>query len=579
MIKLIFDNLGKYKKAAIAAPFFILIETIVGLIIPALMANIVDVGVMGGDKSYIIKYGIIMSLLAIIGAVCGIICSWFSTKAANGMGSKLRVKMYNHMQNFSFADIDKFSTASLITRITNDVRTIQMTMQMGIRVLMQAPSLLIFSLVIVVRYSLKLALIYLVAVPLLLFSILMLMRFVHYLFMVMQEKLDALNSTLQENLIAIRVVKSFVRENHERAKFKKANDNITNATIKAISLIILMQPMSAVIINAVTILIYWFGGQLVGNGDLMSGQLLAILGYLNQIMMSIMMFSMVLMQATRAKACATRINEVLDAVPDIANPEIPVLQCPEKGGVEFKNVSFKYSLTGSGEDVLENISFKAEPGETVAIIGGTGSGKSSLVNLIPRFYDVSKGSVLVDGVDVKDYDISSLRSSIGMALQKNVLFTGTIRENMLWGNPDATEEEIVGALKNAQAYDFVMGFPGGLDAEILQGGSNVSGGQKQRLCIARAMLRNPAVLILDDSTSAVDSDTESKIRMSFENTLKNCTVFIIAQRISSVVGADKIIVLDEGGIESIGSHEGLMKTSHIYQDIYKSQLEGVLKNV
>ena len=579
MIKLILENLGKYKKAAIAAPIFILIETIVGLIIPALMADIVDIGIVGGDKAYIIRSGVIMSVLAIIGAVCGIICSWFSTKAANGMGSKLRVKMYSHMQDFSFADIDKFSTASLITRITNDVRTIQMTMQMGIRVLMQAPSLLIISLFIVVRYSLKLALIYLTAVPLLLFCVLTLMRFVHYLFMVMREKLDALNATLQENLIAIRVVKSFVRENHERTKFKKANDNMTGAAIKALSLIILMQPMSTFIINGVTLLIYWFGGQFVGNGELMSGQLIAILGYLNQIMMSIMMFSMVLMQATQARASATRINEVLDAVPDIANPESPTFQRPEHGGVEFKNVCFKYSLTGSGEDVLENINFKAEPGETVAIIGGTGSGKSSLVNLIPRFYDVTGGSVLVDGVDVKDYDISSLRSSIGMALQKNVLFSGTVRENMLWGNPDATEEEIITALKNAQAYDFVMSFPDGLDSEIQQGGTNVSGGQKQRLCIARAMLRNPSVLILDDSTSAVDSDTESKIRVSFEDTLKNCTVFIIAQRISSVVGADKIIVLDEGGIESVGNHEELMKTSPIYQDIYKSQLEGVLRNV
>lgn len=579
MIKLILTNLGKYKKAALAAPLFVLVETVVSLILPTLMSNIVDVGINGGDRNYILRCGLLMAMLAVIGAVSGVVCARFASKAANGMGSNLRVKLYDHIQEFSFADIDKFSTASLITRTTSDVRTIQMSMQMGLRVLMQAPCQLIVAMVIVIGYSLKLSIIYLVAIPVLFLCVTSLMRFVHYLFVAMQEKLDALNATIQENLIAIRVVKSFVRANHERAKFKKANDNLTAANIKAVSLIIIMQPMAMLIINAVTLLIYWFGGRLVGNGELLSGELLAIITYLHQIMMSIMMFSMVLMQATRAQACASRINEVLAAEPDIQNAQNAVTRIPEKGSIEFKNVSFKYSATGTGENVLSNISFKVEPGETVAVIGGTGSGKSSLVNLIPRFYDVTEGSVLFDGVDVRDFDIATLRSGIGMVLQKNVLFTGTIRENMLWGKPDASDEEIIQALRNAQAYDFVMGFPEGLDTLIQQGGTNVSGGQKQRLCIARAMLRNPAVLILDDSTSAVDSDTESKIRASFDDTLKDCTVFIIAQRISSVVNADKIIVLDEGGIESVGTHDELLKISHIYQDIYSSQLKGVFGHV
>ena len=578
MIKLILANFGKYKKAAIAAPIFVLIESVVWLIIPRLMSNIVDIGIRGGDNGYILRCGLLMAALSIVGAVCGVICARFSAKAANGLGSNLRVKIYEHMQNFSFADIDKFSTASLITRTTSDVRTLQMAVQMGIRILMQSPCMLIVSLVIVVGYSYKLALIYLFAIPTLFLCIGTLIRFAHYLFVAMQEKLDAMNSTIQENLIAIRVVKSFVRANHERRKFKKANDDLTAATTKAISLIIIMHPIASIIINAVTLLIYWFGGKLVGNGELLEGELLAIISYLHQIMMSIMMFSMVLMQTTRARASATRIAEVLETVPDISSPENAIQRSGGNGCIEFKNVSFKYSVTGSGEDVLKNISFKAEQGETIAIIGGTGSGKSSLVNLIPRFYDVTEGSVLFDGVDVRDYDIANLRESIGMVLQKNVLFSGTIRENMLWGKPDATEEEIFQALKNAQAYDFVMDFPLGLDTSLQQGGTNVSGGQKQRLCIARAMLRSPSVLILDDSTSAVDSDTESKIRESFVSALKDCTVFIIAQRISSVSEADKIIVLDEGGMESIGTHAQLLDSSRIYQDIYTSQLEGVFGN-
>jgi len=578
MIKLFLTHLGQYKKPAISAPVMVLLETIVGLILPTIMSNIVDVGVANADTDYMLRCGAIMLGLSLLGAAAGIASSRFSTLAANGFGSNLRVAMYEHIQEFSFADVDRFSTASLITRTTSDVRTLQMSFQMGLRVLLQAPFQLVVALIIVMGYSVRLSLVYLIAVPILFAVVFTLMLLSHKLFIIAHEMIDHLNADVQESLIAIRVVKSFVRYAFENKKFKTANDNLTRANIRALSLSILMNPCSTIILNLVTLLIYWIGGHMVGMGELLSGELLAVITYLNQIMQSIMMFSMVLMQMTRARASSTRIIEVLEAEPDIEDaPGAPEhMETRRRGAVEFRNVSFKYSLTGSGEAVLRDISFTAEPGQTVAVIGGTGSGKSSLVNLIPRFYDATEGQVLVDGVDVREYAIADLRSRIGMVLQKNVLFTGTIRDNMRWGKEDATDEEIWEALKNAQAADFVQAMPQGLDTLILQGGTNVSGGQKQRLCIARAMLKSPEILILDDSTSAVDSDTESRIRASFDRELKHCTVFIIAQRISSVVSADKIVVLDEGGVESVGTHAELMERSPIYREIYSSQQEGVL---
>ena len=580
MLKLITQNAKGYIKSIILTPTLILIETIIGLILPSIMSNIVDIGVKNSDKGYILQCGVLMVVLTLVSAVCSFASAYHAATASNGVGSNLRVRMFHHMQKFSFADVDRFSAASLITRTTSDVRSLQMAVQMGLRVLFQAPCQLIVALVIVFCYSWKLAIIYLVAIPVLLGFIAVLQGVVHHLFMLVQEKLDDLNSTIQENLIAIRVVKSFVRGDYERKKFAKANDNLIKANIRAVSKIILMNPVTTVIINIVAILIYWFGGRMVGYGTLLEGELLAIITYMAQIMGSILMFSMVMMQYTRSQACATRIQEVLDAVPDIQEKENPVSVATDerRGEVEFRGVSFKYSATGTGEKVLHDISFKAEPGETVAVIGGTGSGKSSLVNLIPRFYDVMDGQVLVDGVDVRDYDIENLRDHIGMVLQKNLLFSGSIRENMRWGKEDATDEEIWAALRCAQAEDFVRAMPNGLDTDILQGGVNVSGGQKQRLCIARAIIKHPSILIMDDSTSAVDSDTESRIRGSFDAELGRCTVFIIAQRISSVVSADKIIVLDEGGIEAIGTHAELMKNSPVYQEIYYSQQEGVLGN-
>lgn len=571
---------GKYKNSLILTPIFVLLETIVTLALPTLMSNIVDDGVAMGNKRYIIVCGLLMAALAVLSATAGFISTWNASRAANGFGSNLRQALYQHIQEFSFADIDRFSTASLITRTTSDVRQLQMAVQMMLRTFIQAPFQLLVAMTIVITYSWRLSLIYMVAVPVLFLGVVLVMHFVDKLFMLVQQKLDAMNADIQENLIAIRVVKAFVRQHYEKQKFKKANDELTKVNLKAVGVVIAMSPLATILLNVVTLCIYWFGGRMVANGTLPSGQLLAIISYISQILMSVMMFSMVLMQYTRSRACGKRIAEVLNTVPDIrSDPKAEAHAITRgHGSVEFKNVHFRYTHTGNGEDVLKNISFTVEPGETIAIVGGTGSGKSSLVNLIPRFYDVSEGAVLVDGIDVRDYRIEDLRAGIGMVLQNNVLFSGTIRENIAWGKQDATDEEIISALKNAQAWEFVSQMPKGLDTMILQGGTNVSGGQKQRLCIARAMLRHPAILILDDSTSAVDSDTEQRIRESFSSTLSDTTVFIIAQRISSVVNADKIVVLNEGEIESIGTHQQLMAGSAIYRDIYTSQVEEALSN-
>ena len=580
MRKILTGYWGEYKNSLLLTPIFVLLESVVTLALPTLMSNIVDIGVASGDKAYIIRYGIYMTLLALVSMAAGFLSTWHASRASNGFGSNLRVAMFHHIQEFSFGDIDRFSTASLVTRTTSDVRQLQNSVQMMMRTFIQAPFQLIVAVVIVVTYSWKLALIYLIAVPVLFLGVISIMRMVDRLFTVVQQKLDAMNADIQENLIAIRVVKAFVRQHFEREKFKKANDGLTYANLRAVGVIIAMGPLATIILNGVTLCLYWFGGRMVATGEIQSGQLLAVISYLTQIMMSVMMFSMVLMQYTRSRACGKRIAEVLETVPDIrSKPDAPEhIIAADHGSVRFEDVGFRYVKTGTGEEVLKNISFSVEPGETVAIVGGTGSGKSSLVNLIPRFYDVTEGRILVDGVDVRDYRIEDLRAGVGMVLQNNVLFTGTIRENISWGKADATDDEIIEALKNAQAWELVRDRPGGLDSEIHQGGTNVSGGQKQRLCIARALLKHPAILILDDSTSAVDSDTEGRIRESFRRELADTTVFIIAQRISSVVSADKIIVLDNGRIECVGTHDELMQNSPIYREIYTSQVKEALSD-
>ena len=570
-------HLEGYKKEAVRSPIFIVLEVICELILPLVMAKIVDEAIPAGDTGRIFLLGGVMLLLSVLAMVFGVLSAKYATFASQGFGANLRQCLFDKIQSFSFADIDRFSSASLITRTTNDVNAMTMMLNMGLRMLWRAPVMLIVALAITIRLNARLSLILLAVIPVLALGIGIIMKICSRLFQVMQQKIDGLNNTLQENLVAIRVVKAFVRQDHEKSKFKTANDQLTQAGMNVGLRVITMMPLMTVAMNAATVGVLYLGGKMVMKAQFDLGDLQAILTYVSQILMSVMMVAMTLLQLSRAQACARRINEVLDTEPSVENSDrsaARTLPAP-RGEVEFRDVSFKYVASGTGDDVLEHISFTVRPGQFVAIVGGTGTGKSSLVNLIPRFYDVTGGAVLVDGMDVRDYPLEQLRSRIGMVLQSNILFSGTIRENLLWGDPDATEEQMIQAAKDAQAYDFIMSFPDGFDTLLEQGGVNVSGGQKQRLCIARAMLRRPAILILDDSTSAVDSATEAAIRASFAKNLKGTTVIIIAQRISSVQYADEILVLDDGKIAGQGTHEELLANNTIYQEIYQSQQEGV----
>ncbi len=567
-----------YEKAAVIGPLLMILEVACELILPLIMANIIDIGINGGaGLAYILKMGALMVVLAGLSMFAGVTATKFTSSASMGFGANLRKGLFDKIQEFSFADIDRFSSASLITRMTNDVNAMQMMVGMALRMLVRAPVMLVAALVVCVSINARLAVVLFVIIPLMAAAIGTLMFFCHKLFGIMQKKIDSLNETVQENLVAIRVVKAFVRVAYEKTKFKKSNDELTQASLYATTRVILMQPIMTISLYAAIVAVLWLGGNQVIVGDMLVGDLSSFITYISQILMSVMMLAMSLLQFTRAQACAKRINEVFDTVPDIRDGEsMDRAALPEsRGKVEFKDASFRYVATGTGDDVLAHIDLTIEPGEFVAIVGGTGEGKSSLVNLIPRFYDVTGGAVLVDGMDVREYPIEELRARIGMVLQTNVLFSGTIRDNLLWGKPDATEEELIQAAKNAQAYDFIMSFPDGFDTWLEQGGVNVSGGQKQRLCIARAMLRAPAILILDDSTSAVDTATEAKIRTSFKENLAGTTVIIIAQRISSVEHADKIVILDDDHIAGLGTHEELLASNKIYQEIYQSQQEGV----
>lgn len=589
MFRKLLPYLGEYKKYAILTPLMAILEVACELALPRLMAAIVDVGIVNQDLAYILQTGLGMLLLAMFSMTCGMFCAKFAAISAQGFGANLRRSLFNQIQEFSFADIDRFSSASLITRTTNDVNAIQMMVAMALRMLVRAVVMLVAALAVAITINAQLTLVMAVIIPLMALAIGLLMRTCSKLFDRMQRRIDALNNTTQENLVAIRVVKAFVRQVHEKAKFKKSNDELTAATMKVDMTVVLILPIMTLSMNAATTAVLYIGGGQVMGGSMLIGDLSSFITYIFQILMSVMMLSMSLLQLSRAIACARRIDEVLETKPSIqdgARRPLPAGHAPKaeerdlyleapRGEVEFRHVSFKYQAQGSGDDVLEDLNFQVKPGEFLAIVGGTGTGKSSLVNLIPRFYDVTEGAVLVDGVDVREYPLDELRARIGMVLQKNVLFSGTIRENLLWGRPDATEEEMIQAAKNAQAYDFVMNLPDKFDTMLDQGGTNVSGGQKQRLCIARAMLRHPSILILDDSTSAVDSATEGLIRASFKENLAGTTVIIIAQRISSVQYADRILVLDDGRINGIGTHEELMATNQIYQEISQSQQEGV----
>ncbi|PWL88743.1 MAG: hypothetical protein DBY14_01885 [Escherichia coli] len=550
------------------------VEAACELALPKTMAKIVDIGIVNGDNEYIIKMGVYMLILALVGLVGGMTAAKVSSVASQGFAYKIRRAMYENISSFSFKNIDDFSTASLTTRLTNDVTTIQNMVRMILVMLVRAPAMLVISAFYAFSINARLACVILAVLPIILIAVALVMKFGFPMFQKMQKKIDAINAVIQENLIGIRVVKAFVREDHEKEKFKKRNDDLTQMGIKAGTMIVTAMPVVMAVFDAAILIIVWLGGNQVGNGTMQIGDLLSFITYISQVLMSTMMFAMILLQVVRGKACAQRIGEVLETKSTVTNKE-NAIKADGKGTVEFKNVDFKYSEEGSGDLILSNINFKVDSGKVVGIVGSTGCGKSSLVSLIPRLYDVYSGQVLIDGVDVRDYDMESLRDMIGVVLQKNVLFSGTIKENIRWGKEDATDEEIIKACKASCADDFISSFPDGYDTYLAQGGLNLSGGQKQRLCIARAMIKKPKILILDDSTSAVDTATEARIRQSFKNELKDTTVFIIAQRISSVQDADEILVLDDGELKGIGTHEELLKNNEIYQEIVNTQAKGV----
>jgi ATP-binding cassette subfamily B multidrug efflux pump len=595
LLKKLSVYIGKYKKYVLAVPFFVLLDVICELSMPLLMAKIVDQGIPAGDVPFITRTGIYMILLALGAITFGVMNMKASTTGSIGFAANLRKVLFEKVQQFSFSNIDQFSTASLVTRLTNDVNNLQMTFMMALRMLTRAPMMLVIAFILAYNINSKLSIILAIAIPVLVACVVLIVNEAGKRYTIMQEKIDNINRIVQENLIGMRVVKSYVREDHEKKKFQETNDSFTKAAIKATSLAILNMPVMMLVLNSATIVIIWLGGKMVSTGILGTGELISFISYVFQILMSVMMISMIFIMYARAEASGRRIIEVLDTKIDIMDKPAAKLSSSlegnsprktasgserrplvSKGKVEFRDVSFKYALTGSGENVLHNLNFVVKPGEVVGIVGGTGSGKSTLVNLIPRLYEASEGAVLVDDVDVRDYRLEDLRAGIGVVLQMNTLFTGTIRENIMWGNEQASEQEVISACKDAQAHEFIMSFPDGYDTVLGQGGVNVSGGQKQRLCIARAMLKKPKILILDDSTSAVDMATEAKIREAFYQSLAATTVFIIAQRISSVREADKIIVLDDGGISGIGTHDQLLKTNKIYKEINSSQQEGVL---
>jgi len=554
-------------------------DVVCTMLVPTLMGRIVDVGVSSGDLGYIGRTGALMVLLSLACIAFGAFNARFSAEAAQGFGANLRRALFDRIQAFSFSNIDRFSAPSLVTRLTSDVGQMQNTMLMCLRMLLRAPLMLVFAAVFAVSINARLSLVLVVAIPLLVLGIALILRTAERLFSAMQARIDALNGTVQENLIAIRAVKAFVRAAHEKLKFKRSNDELTGAAVRAGNLISMMFPMMILIMNGAMIAVVWMGGRMVHAGGMGTGELLSFISYIMEILFSIMIFSMVFILFARAEACGKRIVEVLDTRIDIVDKAAPAgaagMPRVRAGRIELRGVDFRYGAGSGGRNVLSDVNLTVEPGEFVAIVGATGSGKTSLVNLIPRLYDASAGQVLVDGVDVRDYRIGDLRAGIGMVLQKNVLFSGTIASNLLWGDGMAGEAAVEEAARGAQADAFIRSFPEGYATVLGQGGVNVSGGQKQRLCIARAMLKKPAILILDDSTSAVDTATEARIRGEFARGLKGTTVLMIAQRIGSVKDADRIVVLDDGRIAGVGTHAELLSGNGIYREICGSQQEGI----
>ncbi|VYT23779.1 putative ABC transporter ATP-binding protein [uncultured Blautia sp.] len=572
MLKTLLAQVREFKKASFLTPFFMILEVLFETLIPLVMASIIDKGVETGDIGHIYRMGALMGILALMGLYTGVMGGKYGAKASTGFARNLRKAMYTNIQTYSFSNIDKYSTAGLITRLTTDVTNLQNAYQMILRMCTRAPASLICAMTMAFLINAKLASIYLIAVIFLGFFLFMILRKASKCFQEVFQKYDDLNAGIQENISAVRVVKAYVRENYETSKFQKACNRVYELFVKAEKLVVMNMPLMQFTVYACILGLSWLGAKMIVSGNLTTGELMSLLTYCMNILMSLMMLSMVFVMVTMSIASARRVAEVINEKPDLADPESPVTEVPD-GSIVFDHVDFSYKK-GSTEPVLKDINLAISSGETIGIIGGTGSAKSSLVNLISRLYDVTDGSVKVGGIDVRDYHMESLRNQVAVVLQKNVLFSGTILENLRWGNKNATEEECRHACELACADDFIQNMPRKYETYIEQGGTNVSGGQKQRLCIARALLKKPKILILDDSTSAVDTATDGRIRKAFAEEIPNTTKLIIAQRISSIQNADRIIVMDNGTINGFGTHEELLSTNAIYQDVYHSQTKG-----
>lgn len=573
MIGTLVKQVKQYKKVSILTPIFTALEVVMEVLIPFITASIIDKGIEAGDMNQVYFYGAIMLVMAFFSLLFGILAGRFAAAASSGFASNLRDAMYENIQTFSFSNIDKFSTAGLVTRMTTDVTNVQNAYQMILRITVRAPLMLICSMAMCFFINLKLSSIFLVAMVVLAIALILIMSKTTKIFDQVFRRYDDLNASVQENVSAIRVVKAFVREEHENEKFSAASERLYKLFVKAEGILALNNPVMMLVVYGCITALSWFGARFIVGGSLTTGELTSMFSYVMSILMSLMMLSMIFVMLTMSAASGRRIAEVLDEKPDLTNPEKPVMEIPD-GRIDFDHVSFSYKHGGDGEETLHDIDLHIASGETIGIIGGTGCGKSSLVNLISRLYDVDKGSVKVGGRNVREYDMEMLRNQVAVVLQKNVLFSGTILDNLRWGKENATEEECKEACRQACADEFIEKMPKKYETWIEQGGTNVSGGQKQRLCIARALLKKPKVLILDDSTSAVDTATDARIREAFAKKIPGTTKLIIAQRISSVQNADRILVLDEGRISGFGTHEQLLQNNEIYRDIYETQTQG-----
>lgn len=572
-LKELLPHMKKYRIFAILSPLLMILEVMTDIAVPYLMSRIVDVGIKNQDIDYIIRIGLLMILAALTGMVFGAVSAHFGARAGFGFASEIRLETFKKVEDFSFANLDQFSVSSLVTRLTNDCNTIGRVTMMSLRMGVRAPFMMVFALLMAININSSLALVFGVAIPLTVIGIVIILRKARPLFFIIQEKVDRVNAIIKENLAGMGVVKSFNRQSHEEKRFKERNESLRDIALEAISIIILGMPLLNLVIYSTIIAVLWFGGQQIVAGQMQNGELISFITYITQVMMSLMMMSMFFMQFLRGVASKDRILEVWATESEIKEIESPVNEIKD-GSIKYKKVNFCYP--GSTENVLKDINLEIESGEVIGIIGSTGSSKSSLVQLIPRLYDVRSGSVEVGGVDVKNYNIRLLRDQVAFVLQKNTLFSGTIRENMQWGLENASDEDIIKSLKQAQAWEFVSKYEDTLDHVVEQGGGNFSGGQRQRLAIARALIKNPKIIVLDDSTSAVDMATDARIQKTFKEELGDVTTIIIGQRISSIQHANRIIVMHEGRIESIGRHEELLEKSPIYKEIYESQERGVI---